>query len=110
LPDAQRNVEIVLFDEQETSSAYGCFPIPAPCTPNAYFPWIANRVVVDGPSLPTVDSTGFLVAYPKYGLPRQSWMGVVMKASGRFSVGFAATPLDSACGTPTCPPGSTCTP
>jgi hypothetical protein len=31
------------------------------------------------------------------GYVHQSWVGTVMKAQGRFSVGFGATPLDSAC-------------
>jgi hypothetical protein len=112
LPTPQDTVRLAIFDEQEDVSLPSCFPVPAPCFEPSYFPSIANRVVVDGPHLPVPVSFGVLVTSPTGPAPlgRQAWMGVVMKASGRFSVGFAATPLDSACGTAICSPGRDCTP
>jgi hypothetical protein len=112
LPQPQTTVDLTLFDEQENAEIPACFPIPAPCYRPIFFPFIANRVTVDGPELPVPWDAGSIQVYPAnptFFAP-QSWMGVVMKASGRYSVGFAATPLDSACGTAACPPGQDCTP
>jgi hypothetical protein len=95
-----------MFDEQEQSLAIPAFPCSPPdCLaglPLDNFPAEANRVHVGTPALPTPFSFGWY--YVNLSLPvnapvpfTQSWVGTVMKAQGRFSVGFAATPLDSAC-------------
>lgn len=88
---------IVFFDEQERSGFVGC--IIGVCPPaTASFPSVANRA----DALP----------YFEYGWTfvgsASSWVGTLMSASGRYAVGLAGTPLDSACGPPACVPGSLC--
>jgi hypothetical protein len=95
------------FDEQEqvASSIIGP-PVSLPVTiPDTVFPAEANRVHVGGVALPVPYSFGWLyfdLNAPDPAVPggrdvRQSWMGTAMKSQGRYSVGFAATPFDSAC-------------
>ena len=94
------NVGLAHFNESEDVEIPSCFPSGPPCPPFVFFPWISNRIRIGGPDLPTSYAFGYLLAQPQVPLPRQLWVGTVMKASGRYSVGFAATPLDSACGQP----------
>jgi hypothetical protein len=97
----------ITFDEQEhvAGTIIGP-PIPVPGKiPDTFFPAEANKVHVGGATLPVPFSFGWL--YFDLNAPnpaslggrdiRQSWMGTILKAQGRFSVGFAATPFDSAC-------------
>ncbi len=92
------------FDEQENPSD----PFPpcyvTTCPPLVYpppFPLATNRVAVGaaGSDLSTPFSFGWMFLDLKSGPgPRpQAWVGTLMSASGRFSVGYEATPFDSAC-------------
>jgi hypothetical protein len=95
------------FDEQEQTRFVPLFPCPPPfCPPPPpldAFPAEAGRVPVGGLAVPVPFLFGWLYLNfnPPGGGPagyvHQSWMGTVMKAQGKFSVGFSATPLDSAC-------------
>jgi hypothetical protein len=95
------------FDEQEhVAGAIIGPPVPGPARiPDAVFPAAANRVHVGGAMLPVPYSFGWLSfdlnapdpAAPEGRAVRQSWLGTVMKAQGRYSVGYAGTPFDSAC-------------
>ncbi|MFY9820133.1 MAG: hypothetical protein WAM82_02050 [Thermoanaerobaculia bacterium] len=91
------------FDEQEDTAN----PLIFPCTSQFCplfddFPAEAGRVAVPGLILPLPFDFGWLYLNLNppggpAGYVRQSWVGTVMKAQGRFSVGFAGTPLDTAC-------------
>lgn len=95
----------VTFDEQE----HPVTPIPCdflcpPFTPAAAFPAEAGRTHIGGPDLPVPFNFGWVFLDLKIPAPgsgttpfNQAWVGTVMKARGNFSVGFGATPLDSAC-------------
>jgi hypothetical protein len=95
------------FDEQEraqTPSLFPCAPDGCPGPPVGALPAEAGRVQVGGPDFPVPFDFGWLLLDLKIPPPgqgdnglRQGWVGTVMKAQGRFSVGFGATPLDSAC-------------
>jgi len=86
----------VTFDEQEN-------PQPALPRPAAdAFPGETNLVHVGSSTFPVAFNFGWLfldLNVMDQGVEQlhQSWVGTVMKAQGRFSVGFNATPLDSAC-------------
>ena len=94
-----------MFDEQEQSLAIPTCPFGPPCPvfpPLDSFPAEAGRVHVGSPALPTPFNFGWLfinLSPPVNAVVPflQSWVGTVMKAQGKFSVGFNATPLDSAC-------------
>ncbi|HEX3556701.1 MAG TPA: hypothetical protein VIA62_26060 [Thermoanaerobaculia bacterium] len=94
-----------IFDEQEQSLSISTIPCIPPCPifpPLDSFPVEAGRAHVGTPALPTPFNFGWFYVNlsPPVGgaVPfLQSWMGTVMKAQGKFSVGFNATPLDSAC-------------
>ncbi|HEX4965438.1 MAG TPA: hypothetical protein VF173_31800 [Thermoanaerobaculia bacterium] len=95
-----------VFDEQEQSTSTPLFPCaptcPQPYPPLDAFPAEANRVHLGGASFPLPFQFGwiYLNLSPPVSNPvpfLQSWVGTVMKAQGKFSVGFGATPLDSAC-------------
>lgn len=96
-----------IFDEQERSTTIPLFPCvpPLPCPtgpPLDSFPAESGRVAVGSPALPVPFTFGWLyLNFNPAGAPagtiHQSWVGTVMKALDRFSVGFGATPLDSAC-------------
>ncbi|HEX3556700.1 MAG TPA: hypothetical protein VIA62_26055 [Thermoanaerobaculia bacterium] len=95
----------VTFDETENATSPQLFPCEPACPfnePVGAFPAEAGRVHVGGSDLPTPFNFGWLflnlkAPSPQGSVPRQAWVGTVMKAQGRFSVGFSATPLDSAC-------------
>jgi len=95
----------VTFDEQE----HPVTPIPCdflcpPFAPVGAFPAEAGRAHLGGPDLPVPYNFGWVfldLKIPSGGMGNtqfnQAWVGTVMKAQGKFSVGFGATPLDSAC-------------
>jgi hypothetical protein len=104
---------IIIFDEKENPDIPQQVPIspqPEADTLNP-FPWEAQRVTVGGPALPVPFTSGWLYlnlngansSGPGAGNPpedpfaRQNWVTVVESAEGRFSVGFDAIALDSAC-------------
>jgi len=96
------------FDEQERALQAPTFPIlPPPPPPSDQLPAEANRFTVGDERFPIPYKFGWIyldLAIPTpTGLgidPSQSWVGVVMKAQGRFSVGFGATPLANGCPPP----------
>jgi hypothetical protein len=102
---------VVIFDEQENPQVPQSFPF-SPQPPQSGLlvcPAEAQRTVVDGPDLPVPFDFGWLylnlntTVAPAAGLPpedpaaAQAWVTAVMDAEGRFSVGFDAIQLDSAC-------------
>ncbi|HEX9940472.1 MAG TPA: hypothetical protein VGG03_00535 [Thermoanaerobaculia bacterium] len=96
--------EYVPFDEEENPFVPVPLPIdpPLPLPPLDYLPAEANRFTVGQEHLRTPFDFGWI--YVDLGLfpsgifdPSQGWVGVVMKANGRFSAGLGATPLASGC-------------
>lgn len=99
----------VTFDEQEQPVLPQVFPgspqSPQPAPEQTVFPAEANKVHVGGPTFPVPFDFGWLffdLNIPSDSSPdgrdiRQSWMETILKAQGQYSVGFAATPFDSAC-------------
>jgi hypothetical protein len=95
------------FDETEDAAVPVLPPVDPqpPTSPLTYFPGESNRVKVGGPALPLPFEFGWayldlnqaptLTNHQK--VFRQSWVGTLMSAQGVFSVGYNATPLDSAC-------------
>lgn len=69
------------------------------------FPWATQRVPVGGPNLPVPFNAGWLRldldigtgSPPSNPNASQNWVGVVESALGRFSTGFSAAQLLSAC-------------
>ena len=102
---------IVIFDEQENPDVPTTFPVsPQPPEEGIIpFPAEAQRTDVGGAELPVPFDFGWLyldlntlVAAagnnpPEDPLAAQAWVSAVMDAEGRFSVGFDAISLDSAC-------------
>jgi len=95
-----------IFDESEQATALQptIADPPPPPSPVLWFPAAANRTKVDGPSLPVPYDFGWLyldlnqpASASGSGAFRQSWVGTLMSANGRFSVGYGATPLDTGC-------------
>ena len=99
------------FDEQERALLYPVFPtLPPPSPPSDQLPAEANRFTVGDERFAIPYKFGWIyldLAIPTpTGLgidPSQSWVGVVMKAQGRFSAGFGATPLANGCPPPSIP-------
>ncbi len=97
----------VVFDEHEQASVPLAFPVPNPPPGDQLrfaAPFEANRIRVGGVALPVPFNFGWMfldlnAPNQDYSdrIIRQSWAGTVMKAQGQYSVGFNATPLDSAC-------------
>jgi len=89
------------FDEQEKALIYPTFPISKaqpPSPPADQLPAEANRLRVGTEQFPVPYEFGWI--FLDLGLPTvpsQAWVGVSMKAQGRFSVGFGATPLANGC-------------
>jgi len=94
------------FDEQEQPRVFQGFPIPQPPGDPLKFamPAEANRLRVGGVAYPVPFQFGW--TYLDLNQPnasytarviRQSWVETILKAQGQYSVGFNATPLDSAC-------------
>jgi len=102
---------IVIFDEQEHPQVPQTVPVsPQPpqqgVTP---FPAESQRVSVGGTSFPVPYRFGWLfldlntTVGPAGSVPpedpaaAQAWVSTILQASGRYSVGFDAIQLDSAC-------------
>jgi hypothetical protein len=102
---------LVFFDEQENPEVPTSIPV-SPQPPNVGlipFPAEAQRTIVDGADLPVAAGFGWMYLNLNTTVPAaganppedqtaaQAWVEAVMDASGRFSVGFDAIRLDSAC-------------
>jgi len=102
--------QIVIFDEEENPFQVDTSPF-SPALPGIEllpFPAEANRTHVGGPNLPAPFEFGWLylnlnsvvvaagLVPPEDPVAAQAWVTTVMDAEGRFSVGYAATQLDSA--------------
>jgi len=101
---------LVIFDEQEHPSTAPTNPVSGPPGPNTIspFPAEAQSTKVNGPTLPVPFNFGWMYLdlnttvigeVPGQNDPAaaQAWVEVVMTALGRFSVGYDAVQLDSAC-------------
>jgi hypothetical protein len=102
---------LVIFDEQENPDVPTAFPVsPQPPTvTNLLCPAEAQRTVIGGADFPIIFDFGWIYANlnqtnatagpnpPEDPLASQAWLSAVMDAQGRFSVGFDAIQLDSAC-------------
>ena len=102
---------IVIFDEQEQPSVPSTTPISPqpPGTSITPFPAEAQRTQVGGGDLPVDFTFGWLYLNlnttvaaagsnpPEDPAAAQAWVTTEMDASGRFSVGYDAIQLDSAC-------------
>jgi len=101
---------IAIFDETEQISSPPSFPFsPQPAnTGITPFPAEAQRTHINGPDFPVPFHFGWLYLDlnttitgnpnpPFDPAAAQAWATVVMDANGRFSVGFSAIQLDSAC-------------
>jgi hypothetical protein len=103
--------QIVIFDEQETPELQQVPPFSPP-PPGDFlipFPAESQRSAVDGEDFPVSFDFGWIFMNlnttvataganpPEDPAAAQAWVTVVMDASGRFSVGFDAIQLDSAC-------------
>jgi hypothetical protein len=106
--------EYVGFDEQEHPFIPPTFPLSdrfpepkaaPPPPPMDQLPAEANRLQFGTERQPIPYEFGWLYLYfgsfrpaPPFGYtPMQAWVGVAMKAGGRFSVGFGGTPLSTGC-------------
>jgi hypothetical protein len=102
---------IVVFDELETPEVQEVPPFSPP-PPGDFlipFPAEAQRTAIDGEDFPVSFEFGWTYLNlnttvaaagsnpPEDPAAAQAWVTVVMDASGRFSVGFDAIQLDSAC-------------
>ena len=111
---------IVIFDEEETPEVQQVPPFSPP-PPGDFlipFPAEAQRTVVDGEDFPVSFDFGWTYLNlnttvaaagsnpPEDPTAAQAWVTVVMDASGRFSVGFDAVQLDSACAASHFAPGT----
>ncbi|HZF12021.1 MAG TPA: hypothetical protein VFE33_24815 [Thermoanaerobaculia bacterium] len=102
---------VVFFDEQEHNIIAQVFPVsPQPHGPGIIpFPAEAQRTHVGGPALPVPYNFGWFYfdlntavtaagnVPPEDPVAAQAWMSTLMQAAGRYSVGFDAIQLDSAC-------------
>jgi hypothetical protein len=102
---------LVIFDEQENPSVPTTIPVsPQPPGESLIpFPAEAQRTAVGGSALPVPFDFGWLYLNlnttvaaagnnpPEDPAAAQAWVTAVMDADGRFSVGFDAIQLDSAC-------------
>jgi hypothetical protein len=102
---------IVIFDEQEQPQIPQTFPVsPQPQNPSLVpFPAEAQSTHVGGASLPVPYDFGWLYLNlnttvtaagnvpPEDPAAAQAWVTARMLAQGRYSVGFDAVQLDSAC-------------
>ena len=103
--------QVVIFDEQENPDVPTSFPVSPqpPQTGIELCPAEAQRVGVDSADFPVPFDFGWLYLNlnttvaaaganpPEDPAAAQAWVTAVMDAQGRFSVGFDAIQLDSAC-------------
>jgi hypothetical protein len=103
--------QVVIFDEEENPVTVPGSPFSPPQQQAGITvcPWEATRTRVDGTRLPTPFDFGWLYINLNTNVTgdfknaalqgiHQSWVGTVMSASGRFSVGFQAMHFDLASG------------
>ncbi|HEV8583001.1 MAG TPA: hypothetical protein VGX68_28370, partial [Thermoanaerobaculia bacterium] len=95
-------------ENPEVPSSFPVSPQP-PTTTNLLCPAEAQRTIIGGAQFPVTPDFGWIYANlnqsnataganpPEDPLASQAWVTVVMDAQGRFSVGFDAIQLDSAC-------------
>jgi hypothetical protein len=99
---------IVIFDEMENPNRPpGCQISPCTTTESAPFPAETQRVEVGGSDFPVPFNFGWLYLDLNFDsgnpnptedpLAQQAWVTTIMDATGRYSVGFDAIQLDSAC-------------
>ena len=101
----------LIFDEQEHPQVPATFPV-SPQPPQSGiipFPAEAQSTKVGGAAFPVPYSFGWVFLNlnttvaaagnnpPEDPAAAQAWVEIVMTASGRFSVGYDAVKLDSAC-------------
>ena len=108
VPQLQGLESVIAFDEEENAELpTPCNIVCPPVTTPILFPAVSQRVS----GLDKISSFAFGWLGVQFGQQslsapgRQGWMGVELEASGRFSVGLVASPLDSACGAPARLPG-----
>ncbi len=102
--------QTVIFDEIENPELPQTFPFSPqpPGSTNLLCPAEAQRTVIGGANFPVTPNFGWIYANlntvitgnpnpPEDPAAAQAWVTVVMDAQGRFSVGFDAIQLDSAC-------------
>jgi hypothetical protein len=107
-PLGQEGIDI--FDEMEQVNTPQTFPFsPQPPQQGIIpFPAEAQRTLINGPDFPVPFNFGWLYLDlnttitgnpnpPFDPAAAQAWVTIVMDANGRFSVGFSAIQLDSAC-------------
>ncbi|HEY0512710.1 MAG TPA: hypothetical protein VGH73_12445 [Thermoanaerobaculia bacterium] len=99
-----RSIGEGIFDEEEQLVTMGTYPVdPGAPPPPHPAPAAANRIHIGGTTFPVPFSFGwlFLDLRTPQALPvvswGQSWVETILKAQGRYSVGFNATPLNSGC-------------
>ena len=114
--------QIVIFDEQEHPVTPTTIPIsPQPPTSTLTpFPAETQRTLVGGSTLQVPYSFGWLYLdlnttitaepHPLDAAADQAWVVTRMTSEGRFSVGFDAVQLDSACAALHFCPGGSCGP
>jgi hypothetical protein len=105
--------QLVVFDEEEHPQLPAICPVLCPPTPIlAPFPGATNRIRVGSFAFPVPFDFGWtffdlgLTHEPP--IPKshsQAFMTTLMSASGRYAVGFSATPLDTSCHPGACTPG-----
>jgi len=103
--------QVVIFDEQEHPQVPGTSPV-SPAPPNSGilpFPAEAQSTALGGASFPVPFQSGWVflnlntTVTPAGSVPpedpaaAQAWVEVLMNDKGRYSVGFDAIKLDSAC-------------
>lgn len=114
---------IVIFDEQEQPNLVPPFPVSPQPGPNVIVPFPAETqsVHVNGSALPVPYDFGWLYLNLNTTIPSepapasdpaadQAWVVTRMTSEGRFSVGFDAVQLDSACLALHFCPGGSCGP
>jgi len=114
---------IVIFDEQEQPNLVPPFPVSPQPGPNVIVPFPAETqsVHVNGSALPVPFDFGWLYLdlnttitgepFPSSDpAADQAWVVTRMTSEGRFSVGFDAVQLDSACAALHFCPGGSCGP
>ena len=101
---------VVIFDEEEQPEVPESFPVSPqpPQTTNLLCPAEAQRTKIGGADFPVTPDFGWIYANLNTTVAgvvtptedpaaAQAWVTIVMDAQGRFSVGFDAIQLDSAC-------------
>ena len=105
-PMSLNQAQVVAFDEEENPDIIVTGPVPSPVPPGeaqVVCPIETQLVSVGGADLPTAFDNGWVYLNLNHDVPNgplgiaQAWVTTVMSAEGRYSVGFDAIQLDSAC-------------